>query len=308
MSLYTSNFKSFLISYLIPVLGVVIIIGSIFNYLFEQKIILGSSSNGAYKVNRIIKRPADEISIIGSSRAEGAFVPSIISPHAFNYGLSGAQDDVMLFFLKEALKHKTHKPIIINFDPEGLDSSLGDLSYYLYNASYKPVRQLMGNAYEPWFAIPLFKYFGSFEIYTKYYLNNKLQLTKVTDNGGNFEKNILTQQKFASLVAERKSTQTSFKNNTNLQVDLVQLLKTNKTTPIVFVLSPIHISYYVSYKNKSGMHAFFNSITQIPNVHFIDMNYSYPDSMFINTTHLNYQGAVVFSKQLKDSLIKRSLL
>jgi hypothetical protein len=82
----------------------------------------------------------------------------------------------------------------------------------------------------------------------------------------------------------------------------------NKTTPIVFVLSPIHSSYYVSYKNKSGMHAFFNSITQIPNVHFIDMNYSYPDSMFINTTHLNYQGAIVFSKQLKDSLIKRSLL
>ncbi|HQU99682.1 MAG: hypothetical protein JNK61_12885 [Bacteroidia bacterium] len=307
-SLFTSSFKLFLKTYLIPVACIVIAAGGILNYFFEQKIILGSSSNGAYKVNRIIHRPANEISILGSSRAEGAFIPSILSSHAFNYGLSGAQDNVMLYFLSEALKQQSTQPIIINFDPEGLNSSLGDLSNYIYNASYQPVRKLMGNAYEPWFAIPFFKYFGSFELYTKYYLNSKLQLTKVTDCGGNFEKNVLTPQKFASLIAERKNTTTTFKNDTALERDLINLLITNKVTPLVFVLSPIHNSYFVSYKNQSGFKTFIDSITQIPLVHFINMHHSYPDSMFINTTHLNYNGAVVFSEQLKDSLQARGLL
>lgn len=307
---FTSSFKYFLLKYFIPASLILVVAAGLFTFFFERKIILGADINGAYKVNRIIhSTPNNEIAILGSSRAEGAFVPGILGKTFFNYGLSGAQDDVIMFFLNEELRKNKTTPILINFDPEGLDSSIGDISYYLYNASYGPVKQLMGKEYRFLYALPVVKYYGSFEIYSKYYLNYKLQLTKATDCGGNFEKNVLTEEKFRSLIKERIATKTVFKNDSALAIKLLFLIKSYPNRKFIFVLSPCHPSYFVNFINHHELLNYINVLQQNNNVSVIDMSkMSYPDSFYINTTHLNYTGAKVFSKQLRDSLLDRKLV
>jgi hypothetical protein len=309
-NLYTSSFKYFLIKYFIPASILIAVAAGLFTFLFERKVILGSDVNGAYKVNRIINpTPIDEIAILGSSRAEGAFVPSILGKPFFNYGLSGAQDNVILFFIKEELRKNKTTTILINFDPEGLDSSIGDISYYLYNASYEPVKQLLGKDYRAIYAIPVVKYYGSFEIYSKYYLNSKLQLTKVTDHGGNFEKNVLTANKFKDLVEERLNTKTVFKNDASLAAELLSLIKSHPERKFVFVLTPCHPSYFVNFGNQNELYAYLKSLQENKNVDVLDMSkMPYPDSLYINTTHLNYTGAKVFSSQLRDSLLTKKII
>src|SRR6266566_2470772 len=68
-----------------------------FQYFFEKKIILGSESAAAYKVNRILYRnDATEIPIFGPSTAQGDLIPDILNPHCFNYGIDGVRDNVLL--------------------------------------------------------------------------------------------------------------------------------------------------------------------------------------------------------------------
>ncbi len=309
-NLYTSSFKYFLLKYFLPAFALFAIVASIFVYIFEKKVILGADINGAYKVNRIINTtPKDEIAILGSSRAEGAFVPSLLGATFFNYGLSGAQDDVILFFLNEEVNKNKTTPILINFDPEGLDSSIGDISYYLYDASYPPVKQLLGTNYKWLYGLPVVKYYGSFEIYTKYFLNYKLQLTKATDRGGNFEKNVLTENKFKDLIAERLETKTVFKNDTALSEKLLAIIKSHPERKFVFVLSPCHSSYFVNFENVNKLYDYLNYLQQFKNVAVIDMSkMPYPDSLYVNTTHVNYAGAKLFSTQLSDSLQSRKII
>ena len=176
-NLSISNFKKVAATIFLPVLFLFVLFSVILNYLFEQKVILGSEISGVYKINRIINQSNEnEIPFFGSSRAEGNFIPDSLVKNGFNYGMSGTQDDVLLFCLSEECKKKKKTPIISNFDLDGLDYSLGDPSNYIYNSNYLPVRQLMGTSYKSIYKIPFIKYYGYFELYLKFWLNSKTNL------------------------------------------------------------------------------------------------------------------------------------
>jgi hypothetical protein len=75
-NLYIFNFSKFVVVLFLTFS----LFGFCFNYLFEKKIILKSEISGAYKINRILTSNIEnEIPIIGSSRAEGSYVPSKIT-------------------------------------------------------------------------------------------------------------------------------------------------------------------------------------------------------------------------------------
>ena len=187
------NFKKFIFEIVLPYLIFFLLISLLINYLFEKKIILSSEISGAYKVNRIINsNDNDEVVFLGSSRAEGSFIPDSLVKHGFNYGISGTQDDVILFFLNEECKKKNkNTPIVINFDLDGLNSNIGDISNYLYNVDNLKVKSLVNSNYKSIFKIPFLKYYGYFELYFKYYINSKINLTKYTNKGASIEKNTL---------------------------------------------------------------------------------------------------------------------
>lgn len=301
----TSSFKKFFLKILLPLVLAIGAAGVLFTYMFEQKVILNSQVVGAYKVNRIIKEThPDEIPIFGSSRAEGGFIPDTLGAGYFNYGLSGSKYDVTLFFLNEECRKKKNTPwIILNLDLDGLACGLGDVGNYIPNAGYGPVKDLLGTEYKPYFSIPFLKYYGRFESYFRDYLNSRIQLTKFADKGAAIEKNVLTAKQFGELVAQRRNTQTTFTNDTSLQRRLEDIITRNPNRRFVFVVSPYHNSYFVQYTNPGDAEAFLGRLAAMKNVKVFDFSkMPLPDSLFFNTSHLNYKGAAIFSRQLRDSL------
>lgn len=301
-----SNFKRFFLKMLLPLLLIVGGISYGFTHLFERKVILGSEICGAYKVNRMLKETrAEEIPIFGSSRAEGTFVPELLGPNFFNYGMSGTQEDVMLLMMAAECKKvgKRSPMILLNFDLDGINSFTGDIANYLYNSDDPNVRRLMHDHFRHYHHVPVVKYYGYFELYTKYYLNSRLQLTKHVSRGASLEKNAIPVAKFQELVEERRKTKAAFHNAPVLTDAFMQVLRDHPERFFVFVISPYHASFYVQYENPQDARAFLTQLDALPNAEVLDFSHvDYPDSFYVNTTHINYAGAKVFNRALRDSL------
>ncbi|MUU77886.1 hypothetical protein [Winogradskyella endarachnes] len=296
-NLYIFNFSKFIFKILISFL----IICLIFNYSFEEHVIFKSEISGAFKVNKIINETkATEIPIFGSSRSLRSFVPSLLGENYFNYGIAGTQSNIWLFFLENELSKEKSTPIIINYDLNGLTYSDGDIANYIPN--WNKTKGVLKSKGEIYYHVPFVKYFGKFELYSKYLLNNRMNLTKVTDNGGSFEKNVLTSKKFNELVKKRENTKAKFQINNNLNKKLNHLIKSTNRE-IIFVISPYHESYFKNYQNLNEAEAYLNELNDFKNVRVIDLrNFITDNSMFKNTTHLNYLGAVKFSEHIKNIL------
>jgi hypothetical protein len=288
-----------------PVLLLVGIMAAMFTFWFEQKIILGNESCGAYKINRIITNvDVTEIPIFGSSRAEASFIPELLGGNYFNYGLEGTQENVMLFFIKEECKKKKKSPvIIINIDLDGINTKTGDIANYLYNSDHESIKQLMAEQYEAHFSIPFIKYIGQFENYFRYYLNNRIQLTKYSNKGAFIDKVVLPQKMMDELIEYRRKNQDVFVNEPDLKKDFFKTINVCHDRKFVFVIPPYHSCYFTNYKNPEDAKAFVNELRALPNARVFDFSsVIYPDSLFMNTTHLNYDGAVRFTKEFRDSL------
>jgi hypothetical protein len=295
------NFKKFVIAVFIPFMVIGLFLGACINYFFSQKIILGSQISGAYKVNRIIsENNLNEIPFLGSSRAVGTFIPDSLVKNGFNYGLHGAQDDVMLFFLKEECQKKGKTtPIILNFDLDGLNCLLGDMSNYLYNSDYTPIKHLIKKRYKAIYEVPFLKYYGSFELYTKYYLNNILNLTTFTNNGASIEK----YDELKTVLAPKHEVK--FHNSPEIQRDLLQTISENPNRRFIFIVNPYHHDYLELISNIQEAEQFLDFLKNIKNVRVLNFSrLNYPDSYFHDITHLNLTGAVVYNRMLKDSLGK----
>jgi hypothetical protein len=301
-----SNFKLFCFKFLLPFLGLFILIGYTFQYCFERNIILKSEINGAYKINRVINdSDKSEIPMFGSSRVLGNVIPGMLGPRYFNYGLNGTQDDVILFFLSEELKKNKTTPILINFDIDGLNSSIGDIAYYLYNINNSNVQQLIGGNNQLHYHIPAIKYFGFYERYFKDYLTNRIALTKFTNRGASVEKNALLPSVFKQVVELRKNYSWTFKNDLILQKRFDDLLTRHPNRMFIFIIAPYHQSCFYKFNNEAGLNSYLQHLQSYKNVRVLNFSKaSYPDSLYFNTQHLNYNGAVKFSTTLKDTLTK----
>jgi hypothetical protein len=268
----------------------------------ESQVVFKSEIGGAAKINRILKeRHKDEIPIFGSSRANGSFVPTILGKNYYNYGIDGTGADVWLFFLEEELKKDKNTPIIINIDLEGLQRSVGPIHNYIPNSNNKEIRDLL-NAYNTELPVGIFRYLGTFESYLKDYANERLKLTKEVDRGGSFETNAISKEKFEDLVTKRKNTITAFTNYDSLFYKFEKVLK-NTNRQINLVIAPYHNSYFSNYTNYDIALYYLEILDNLPNCKVYNFGkLDTPDSHFMNTSHLNYSGALNFSRFLKKKL------
>ena len=161
----------------------------------------------------------------------------------------------------------------------------------------------MGKEYKPYFCVPFLKYYGRFETYFRSYLNQRLELTKITDKGASLEKNAIPKKEFDELVAERRNNQTIFKCDSLLKQKLLSLIYANRNRIFIFVISPYHSSYFSKYVNINDAHSFLNLLRSCSNVRVFDFSkIPLSDDMFLNTSHVNFKGAIIFNRYLKDSL------
>ena len=305
-NLSISSFRQFLLRMLLPLIFILSAAGLVFNYFFEEKVILNSQLCGAYKVNRIIKEThPNEIPIFGSSRAEYGLFPDSLGKDFFNYGLSAAKYDVVLFFLEQECKKTKASPyIILNFDLDGMTYSLGDIANYVLNANEPDVKKLLGNEYKYYFNIPFIKYYGRYESYLRLYFSNKMELTQVTNKGAALDKNMIPQKEFIKLVNERKNTTQTFKNELLLQKKLMDIINAHPERYFIFVIAPYHPSYFVNFTNLDSANAYLDRLRSLKNTKVFDFSkMPLEDSMFLNTTHVNYKGAMIYNHQFRNSLM-----
>lgn len=303
-SLSISSFKRFILRIVLPfglATAVLMVVG---NALFERYIILSNPANGAFKVNRILtENDPQEIPILGNSRAEAHFASSVIHPKCFNYGLSGTHSDVMLFFLRQELKKSRRTPILVNFDLEGLDSAIGNPSNYLLNAGDPDVRALMGPHYSCAYRVPLLKYFNQFDLFFGLWLNNRAQHSSRNDRGAMLRYERIEPATLQANLARRAAGVNTFKGSRLIEAELRALLEAHPERRVVFVVSPYHAGIFQHFPNLDVAMAFLASLDALPHVDVLDFSHvDYPDSLYNNSTHLSYEGAMRFSAELRDSL------
>jgi hypothetical protein len=299
LNLSIFNFKKFVI-FTILVLLILSLVAIVISPLFEKYVILESRTSGAYKINRILEEEhKNEIPILGSSRAHGNYVPSILGENYFNYGIDGTSAVVWLFFLKHELKKDKQTSIIINLD--GFSTAIGDISNYILN--YNQAKVLLTKKQRSFtYTIPLIKYFGEFEYFFKTYFNEKLNVTKITDNGGSFEKNSLTPERFKALVEQREKQINEFSMKETLIEEFYDLIR-NTSRKIIIVIPPNHSSYYKRFKNLDELEEILDDLSKFDNVRILDYKkLEIIDEHFKDTTHLNYEGAKLFSSLLAKEL------
>lgn len=301
-----SSFKHFLSRIVLPLVIITGSVGWLFNYAFERGIILNSEISGAYKIERIIAEThPEEIPIFGSSRAEGTYIPDSLGQNIFNYGLSGSCADVAIFFMKqECLKKKKHPWIIVNIDLNGLTRQYGNIASFIPNSNNEDIRHILGNDYKGYYTIPFLKYFGQYEYYVRDFLNNKMQLTKVSNKGAAIEKKLLTASQFDALVQQRLSYGEGLSIDSALMQEFKAIITSHPEREFVFVVAPYHYSFYKSYQTPHEAEEYLRMLASFPNTHVLDFGHMpLSDDMYLNTSHLHFKGATIFCRALRDSLL-----
>lgn len=308
-NLYTSSFKSFLHKYTFPYLLSIFVFLISFNFILEKYIIGGSEVSGAYKVDRLLHEDFwAETPILGSSRAEGSIYPDGLGKNFFNYGLAGVQDNVWIYFLGKELEKKQETPILINFDLDGLGYDNGDVSYWLSNSMNNEIRVFF-DEWKPIYLVPTIKYFGVFEKYFVSFLQEKVTVTGIINNGALLENKVLLPEEFDLLVKKRGKKKISFNNDSILHDRLFKMLKANTKREIVFFIPPYHESYLKSIKNYDSVLLFLQTLEDLPNVTVLNYSlFHFNQESFFNTTHLNYNGALKFTEIFKRDLVTKGLI
>ncbi|MFC2148536.1 hypothetical protein ACFLR9_08220 [Bacteroidota bacterium] len=250
-------------------------------------------------------KKAINLIILGSSRAEGDFVPSILESNnrGYNFGLPGTGNKIWYYLLLDELDNSISRKVIVNIDlsnhpiPEGEDYNY---NYYLKLPKgtnlYSSLEVSTKSNILPY---PLY-YFGSLKGFISESLKDYVNLTTVTNNGFKGNTNVLSKKQFEALSNSVDSVNMEF--NKKLWQDTFQRISESNDT-VYFVLAPTFNTNlkYINYSNfKSGMLKLSQKYTK---VEFYDFSNSINDqSLFYDPNHLNYNGAMKFSEMLKDSL------
>jgi len=243
--------------------------------------------------------------ILGSSRAEGNYIPSILNPNgqAQNFGLPGTGNKIWYHMLVDELSNSFSRKVIVNIDPARKPINNGqdyNYSYYLklpknsnlYSALNKSTKaKLLPN--------PLF-YLGSVKGFIAESLKDYANLTSITDHGFKGNTNSLSKKQFESLLEDTESFRVGF--NGNLWKSTFERIENSKDT-VYFVLAPI----YEKRLQQIDYSAFKFELKQLSKsyqqIKFYDFSNSIKEKqLFYDPEHLNYKGAVNFSKMLKDSI------
>lgn len=302
----SSDMKKFLRS-LLGILAVLVIL-LLANDCVCRAMIFASTGSIQYKMYRLFnERPKGEIAVVGSSRAQGHFVPSVLGENVFNYGLDGSTQYETVLHLRTLIARNDTAPIIVNLDPWGLGS--GDLQGDYSLASNRADVPTAAQKLPPLDATtwPGVRFWGKLRASAANMMNAKLGGTKHIDDGAILQRISRNDAEWAHINANLKASK--FGINDDVWADLESILNAPHP-PICFVLSPISPAWYELFaaeqSNLDGLANLVARLKSFPNVQVIDImtdaRERFPQSTFFDPTHLNESGARQFSEELKAIL------
>ena len=301
-----SDERRLLLRLVAPYLLVLVGAALLLDVAIERQLLFGSSASGAYKVHRIThESPVEEWPIIGTSRAKCCFIPDSIAPRAFNYGLNGADFDVTLFFLEQALQRDTATPVLLSVDYDWWSGALGNLANYVASAEHPAVRDLMGEAYHPIHRVPLLRHFGLFDTYVADYLKSRFTVTEVVTQGAGLLLGQVSPARFGAMVrAARAGRYVPATAIDSTRLDRLRvLLAEHRNRPVVLVVPPYHPSFMEGLRSQGRRMEWVQAMDTFPQVRVLDYSrVHYADSLYFDLKHLNAQGARRFNGQLRRDL------
>jgi hypothetical protein len=303
------HFIRFLLSYLLPGLLCLTIFFFMFDWFFTKVVLLKTEGSGYSKIYRLINNDEDEISIFGASRARGSYIPDTIAPAAYNYGLDEACLLSTNALLDIELQKRKKSPVIIDFTYWHWQT-IGDVADYIPFVNNRNILEMLKETgqYKYLYSAPALRYYGYYDYYMKEYLNDCMKLTKTVRNGFTYPVTIpsFNKTRFEEDIAKRLKEETRWKNDKRQDEMLFKLIKSNPQRQFYLTISPFHKSFFKTLHKTKELEVFFNDLRQLPNLNILDYGeVDYPDSLFLNTTHVNYYGAVKFSKALSEKIAKK---
>lgn len=252
---------------------------------------MATTSLSAAKIYRIYgHHPPDELPIFGSSRAQTGFDPEILGQKSFNYGIDASLQSETLDLVETYLKYTEHNatnhvfiPIIINLDPWGFPeeevSAKFQGDYSLVNGAWLGMRS-----------------FGKFRKTFTSWLNERTSGTKRIICGAVMPRISRTSAEWkvinSNLGPKRFYVSGYWKNR------ITRLSKLTRR-PICWVVGPCE-SYWMSlFENPEDLDAFCDWISTLPNQKAVNLYaIGYGANMFMDPTHLNDEGASMFTQEL----------
>ena len=298
----TSNFKRALLRLILPVGGTIVLLCFVVDRLFFTQVILKNTTAGSYKTWRMFNETLpDEIPILGSSRAAGSYVSELIDPKCYNYGIEKTMHTLVSIFLEEELKKNRTTPIIINWDYEFFRDDKGNIAHFIPSVDQAPIANYIGKDMRWFYHYPAVRFFNVYDDYVKSYVGERSGSSKIS-NGGFFVTFSPTPEQFQRMADVRRKSIFTWEDQPEKQAAWETLLASTQRS-VVLVVAPYHASYYESFRNMEGAQAYLAKLDALPNVTVLDYGrMAFPDSAYQNTTHVNYSGAVAFSKALGSKL------
>lgn len=298
--------QGFLLRHLLPYLAIVALLCWLVDWGVREYVIFRTPMHGAAKIHRSMTRTSPEIPILGSSRALGSYLPDSLSLASYNYGVNGVGFDLVDLFLELDLARKHSKqPVVINFDYDLFKPDLGDINNYIPHVGDSRVRALLQShdKMKWWYRLPGIRFFNSYDSYIKDQINLRVGLTKVTSLGAALEKNVIPEAQFKKLVDKRLKKPQKWVVNAEQERKLIAHFESRPDRMFYLVVAPYHWSFYESFEGMPEAQAWLSGMDARPNVRVIEVDgRAWGDSLFVNTTHINYMGAVKFTGMLRDSI------
>ncbi len=279
-------------------------------------LIRASSGNDAYKMERFFSPiAAKETPVLGSSRALAHFAPATLGTNVFNYGINGSGIGETLFLLKDLVKRKPSGLILVNVDPWGFgafdDTKAVFRGDYTLAASSRDVRKRLPSGVvsaSGW--LPGVRCQGCLRANLADLMNARMSVTKRIDRGAVLLRTSRTQEEWAYLDQTLRPTRFVPPSPACRAVldEIVRLVAARDgRLRVVFVIGPCSPSWRRKFANADKLHmwalAFANEMSGQP-ITVIDLfsDIDFATDEFADATHLNCDGAVRFSSELRQRL------
>lgn len=269
--------------------------------------------NSAYKLERLLlSADVSETPILGSSRAETCYAPSVLGTNVFNYGISGSCIRETLFHLRLVLERKTTGDVIVNLDPWGFayygkEKTSGFAGQYGLVAINSVIRQKLPDglvSLSDW--LPGIRFQGCLRANLTAWLNARKAVTKKVDQGAALIKRSRTEEEWRVIDKELKVELFAGPDaGAQAELDQIeQLLKERPGVRVFWVVAPASPSWKRLYTGMRELEQFLKRLKGQNHAVNLLMDGDFGVADFADPTHLNLDGATKFSQKLKQYIDK----
>lgn len=272
--------------------------------VLTSHLILNVKNEGPYKVHRLLNESREtESPVFGNSRALNGFAIDSMGIEGFNYGINGTHFDATCFLLEQELAKDKRSDIFICFDFGFFVEGIGDLYNYVPNIENEPVSDMLKRtgAYSPIYRIPLIRYYGTFERFLIRYIGYTYGGISNCDYiKGSALCDIPISEAYLKMAKNHSIT---FGYDDEMDRRFTRLITDGNPNQrrIWLIVPPYLPSVYGDQKEIDALLSYLENISKVP---FVDYYFgdgrAFSEEHFRDLTHLNREGAIKFSQEIRS--------